>query len=145
EQLRYWRRYIHAHPELSFNERKTSAFVVQELKQLEQLDIKENVGGYGVVATLTSGRGPVLAIRAGMDALPIQEENGHDLISMQDCILHACGHDAQSALVLGTAHLLHERFVDGELDGTVKRICQPAEEATDDYGLSGAPYMIKEG
>lgn len=145
EQLRYWRRYIHAHPELSFNEQKTAAFVVQELKQLEQLDIKENVGGYGVVATLTSGTGPVLAIRADMDALPIQEENVHDFISMNDGIMHACGHDAHTAILLGTAHLLHEQFVNGELEGTVKFIFQPAEEATDDYGLSGAPYMIKEG
>src|SRR5699024_11924414 len=106
EHLRYWRYYYHAHLELIFKERNTSAFGVQELKQLEQLDIKENVGGYGVVATLTSGRGPVLAIRADMDALPIQEENVHDFISMNDGIMHACGHDAHTAILLGTAHLL---------------------------------------
>src|SRR5699024_12774677 len=66
-------------------------------------------------------------------------------LSMNDGIMHACGHDAHTAILLGTAHLLHEQFVNGELEGTVKFIFQPAEEATDDYGLSGAPYMIKEG
>src|SRR5699024_9974199 len=112
-QLRYCRRYIHAHPDLSFNARKTSAVLVHALIRLEPLDNKENVGGYGVVATLTSGRGPVLAIRADMDALPIQEENVHDFISMNDGIMHACGHDAHTAILLGTAHLLHEQFVNG--------------------------------
>lgn len=145
EQLRYWRRYIHAHPELSFHESETAAFIVDELKGLEHLDIQENVGGYGVVATLTDGSGPVLAIRADMDALPIQEENAHDFISMNDGVMHACGHDAHTAMLLGTAHLLHEQFAAGELEGTVKFIFQPAEESTDDYGLSGAPYMIKDG
>src|SRR5699024_6073941 len=102
EQLRYWRRYIHAHPELSFNERKTSAFVVQELKQLEQLDIKENVGGYGVVATLTSGRGPVIAIRADMDALVIKQENVHNFMSLNDGIMHARAHHAHTSILLRT-------------------------------------------
>src|SRR5699024_12482872 len=79
------------------------------------------------------------------DVLPIHEVTFHDFIAMNDGIMHACGHAAHTAIILGTANLLHEQFVNGELEGTVKFIFQPAEEATDDYGLSGEPYMIKEG
>lgn len=145
EQLKRWRRYIHQHPELSFEEKHTAAFIVKELKKLDHLDIEENVGGYGVVATLTTGIGPTIALRADFDALPIQEENHHEFVSRHEGVMHACGHDAHTAILLGAAKLLSEQFSKGQLSGTVKLIFQPAEESTDEHGLSGAPYMIKAG
>src|SRR5690625_403384 len=80
-----------------------------------------------------------------MDALPIQEENTHAFVSKNDGVMHACGHDAHTSILLGAAHLLAKQFEEGQLTGTVKLIFQPAEESTDDNGLSGAPYMIKDG
>ena len=145
EQLQYWRRYIHAHPELSFEESETAKFIVKELECIDNITIEQGVGGHGVIATLTSGEGPVIAIRADMDALPIQEENVHDFVSKHDGVMHACGHDAHTAMLLGAAHLLSEQVKQGQLQGTVKFIFQPAEESTDDRGMSGAPYMIRDG
>src|SRR5690625_4357751 len=80
-----------------------------------------------------------------MDALPIQEENTHAFVSKNDGVMHACGHDAHTSILLGAAHLLAKQFEEGQLTGTVKLIFQPAEESTDDHGLSGAPYMIRDG
>lgn len=145
EQLIMWRRHLHAHPELSFMEKATSEYVASELAKLKNITIQQEVGGYGIVATLTSGVGPTIALRADMDALPIQENNQHDFVSQYEGVMHACGHDAHTAMLLGAAHLLDEQFSKGELQGTVKFIFQPAEEATDDKGLSGAPYMIQTG
>src|SRR5690625_6156985 len=68
EQLKLWRRYIHQHPELSFEENHTSAFIISELNKMDHIKVEENVGGYGVVATLTTGTGPVIALRADFDA-----------------------------------------------------------------------------
>jgi len=145
EQLKIWRRYLHEHPELSFEEVETAKFVVNELKKIDNILIETNVGGHGVVATLSSGDGPTIAIRADMDALPIKEENNHSFVSKNEGVMHACGHDAHTAMLLGAAHLLGQQLNKGQLTGTVKFIFQPAEENTDENGLSGAPYMIKEG
>jgi len=145
EQLKAWRRYLHQYPELSFEEEHTAAFVVRTLERFPNIEIEEGVGGYGVVGTLTTGSGPTIALRADMDALPIQEENEHAYISKYDGVMHACGHDGHTAMLLGAAKLLSEQFEKGELTGTVKFIFQPAEESTDEHGLSGAPYMIQEG
>lgn len=145
EQLKTWRRHIHAHPELSFMEKETAEYVAIELAQLKNITIQQEMGGHGIVATLTSGDGPTIALRADMDALPIQEENQHEFVSQYEGVMHACGHDAHTAMLLGAAHLLDDQFSKGELQGTVKFIFQPAEEATDDKGLSGAPYMIQAG
>lgn len=145
EQLIAWRRHLHAHPELSFEEVNTAAYVVEQLKKLPNLHIESNVGGHGVVATLSTGVGPTIALRADMDALPIAEANYHNFISKNQGVMHACGHDAHTAMLLGAAHLLSEQFERGELSGTVKFIFQPAEESTDEHGLSGAPYMMQEG
>ena len=145
EQLMEWRRHLHAHPELSFHEKETAKFVVQQLSTIPNIKIEENVGGYGVVATLTSGVGPTIALRADMDALPIEEENDLTYKSTKAGIMHACGHDAHTTMLLGAAKLLGGQFERGELTGTVKYIFQPAEEATDENGLSGAPYMIQDG
>lgn len=145
EQLKTWRRHIHTHPELSFMEKETSDYVAIELAQLKNIDIQQDIGGHGIVATLTAGNGPTIALRADMDALPIQEDNNHEFVSQNEGIMHACGHDAHTAMLLGAAHLLDEQFTKGELQGTVKFIFQPAEEATDDQGSSGAPHMIQAG
>lgn len=144
EQLTLWRRFLHEHPELSFKERETAKFVVQELQKFDNVQIEVNVGGHGVVATIRGGYGPTIAIRADMDALPIQEENQHDFVSKHDGVMHACGHDAHTSMLLGAVRLLSEQFTLGELGGTVKFIFQPAEECVDEHGFSGAQYMIKE-
>lgn len=145
EQLKLWRRYLHEHPELSFEEVETAKFVANELKKIKNLFVETDVGGNGIVATLTTGTGPTIALRADMDALPIQEENDHSFVSKHDGVMHACGHDAHTSMLLGAVHLLAEQFERGELSGTVKFIFQPAEESTDEHGLSGAPYMIQDG
>src|SRR5699024_6181554 len=106
DQLIAWRRHLHANPELSFHEKETSRFVVEQLKQIPNIEIQENIGGYGVVATLSAGEGPTVAVRADMDALPIEEENELDYRSTKDGIMHACGHDAHTSMLLGAAHLL---------------------------------------
>jgi len=141
-----WRRLFHQHPELSFQEFGTSKFVAETLKKIDGLKVETGIGvDTSVVATLTQGVGPVIAIRADMDALPIKEENTHHFISENEGIMHACGHDAHTAILLGTAHLLADKFNKEELKGTVKFIFQPAEESTDDKGLSGSPYMVQAG
>src|SRR5690625_3679844 len=145
EQIKTWRRQLHAYPELSFEEVETAKFVVNELKKIDNIQIETNVGGNGIVATLTTGTGPTIALRADMDALPIQEENNHSFISKHDSVMHACGHDAHTSMLLGAVHILANQFKEGQLTGTVKFIFQPAEETTDINGLSGAPYMIQDG
>ena len=145
EQLKKWRRHLHQYPELSFQEVETAKFVVKELEKIDNMIIHKNVGGHGVVGILTNGKGPTIAVRADMDALPIYERNTHDFVSKHPGVMHACGHDAHTAMLLGAAHILAKQFKERELNGTVKFIFQPAEESTDEHGLSGAPYMIQEG
>src|SRR4051812_20059756 len=107
ERMVSWRRLLHQHPELSFHEFGTSKFVAETLKKIDGLKVETGIGvETSVVATLTSGEGPVIAIRADMDALPIKEENTHPFKSENEGIMHACGHDAHTAILLGTAHLL---------------------------------------
>lgn len=145
-QLVKWRRKLHANPELSFQEVETSQFVASVLEQIPGMQVETGVGyPTAVVGTLTTGFGPTIAIRADMDALPIQEENIHDFQSMNKGVMHACGHDAHTTIALGTAALLGECFQREELKGTVKFLFQPAEERADEYGSTGAPYMIKAG
>ncbi len=107
----------------------------------------ETNAGYptAVTGTVSSGSGPVIAVRADMDALPIQEANECDYKSCHEGVMHACGHDAHTAIGLGTASLLAELIDKGELDGTVKFLFQPAEETADETGSTGAPYMIASG
>jgi amidohydrolase len=145
-QIVEWRRIIHSQPELSFQEFQTSHFVAKQLKTIPGMKVETGVGYLtAVVGTLTSGAGPVIAIRADMDALPIFETTSHGFSSQNKGVMHACGHDAHTSILLGAAHLLAEYFQKGELQGTVKLIFQPAEEATDENGLTGAPHMIKAG
>lgn len=146
DRLVQWRRQLHTYPELSFQEVATSRFVAHHLEQLPGMVVQQGVGcPTAVVGTLSTGEGPTVAIRADMDALPIQEENDHDFRSQHEGVMHACGHDAHTAIVLGAATLLSESLQAGEIKGTVKFLFQPAEERADDHGSTGAPYMIKAG
>ncbi|WP_371811505.1 M20 family metallopeptidase [Sporosarcina sp. Te-1] len=143
--LSAWRRHLHQHPELSFQEHETARYVTNILSALEGISIQTGIGGTGVVASLTNGTGKTIAIRADMDALPIKEENLHDYRSLHDGIMHACGHDAHTAILLGVAKQLAEMASRNLWQGTIRLIFQPAEEATDSEGYSGAPRMLEAG
>ncbi len=133
-----WRRNFHKYPELGFKEYLTSEFVARKL-QAWGIDHKTGIAKTGIVATIPGKQpGPVLAIRADMDALPIQEENEVEYRSHHHGVMHACGHDGHTAIALGTAKYLAKHRQD--FCGTVKIIFQPAEE-----GPGGAKPMIAEG
>jgi len=133
------RRYLHAHPELSFQEYETSSFVKT---RLDEMNIAwEPIAGTGIVA-LIKGVKPseqVVALRADMDALPIKEVNQVEYVSQNTGVMHACGHDAHTSSLLGTARIL--KSIRSEFGGTVKLIFQPGEEKLP----GGASLMIKEG
>ncbi|MBV9606359.1 MAG: amidohydrolase [Solirubrobacterales bacterium] len=121
-----WRRHLHAHPELSFQEHQTAAFVRDRLDELDGLALSSPTPT-SVVATLSGGRpGPTLAMRADLDALPIQEESGVEFASQVGGVMHACGHDGHTAMLLATARLLGARRQ--ELPGEVRFVFQHAEE-----------------
>ncbi|KXS41985.1 MULTISPECIES: M20 metallopeptidase family protein [unclassified Candidatus Frackibacter] len=133
-----WRRSIHQEPELGFVEYETAKKIIRVLKDTE-LSLKTEVAKTGVVADLhIDDNLPILALRADMDALPIQEQNEVEYVSQKEGVMHACGHDGHVAILLGTAVILDE-FRD-HLDTNVRFIFQPAEE-----GPGGALPMIKEG
>src|SRR5512143_2448370 len=126
------RRHIHAQPELGFREFKTSQYVSDQLEALG-IEQQRGVAKTGIVATLGDGRGPTIALRADMDALPIQEANDTPYRSTIDGVMHACGHDAHAAMLIGAATLLaKERF-----HGTIRLLFQPSEEWRDDENKSG--------
>jgi len=134
------RRYLHQHPELSFEEVQTGRYIAARLQELG-IEHRHGVAENGVVA-LIKGRNPkkkVVALRADMDALPIQETNQVAYKSQRAGIMHACGHDVHTASLLGTARILHE--LRDRFEGTVKCIFQPGEEKLP----GGASIMIKEG
>jgi amidohydrolase len=146
-----WRRHLHQNPELSNRETKTAAYIVENLKGLG-LDIKTGVGVTGVVAILKGGKpGPVIALRADMDALPVKErvnipyasKDSGEYLGQKVPIMHACGHDSHVAILLGAAHVLAGMKKD--IAGTVKFIFQPAEEGAPGNEEGGASLMIKEG
>ena len=139
DQIIAWRRDFHAHPELSFQEFRTAAKVAEIMTGFGYR-VRTGVGKTGVVAEIGSG-GPVLPIRADMDALPIHEQTGAEYASQNPGVMHACGHDAHVAIALGAAKLLAEE----KFNGTVRFLFQPAEENEDEEGLSGAPRMIEDG
>ena len=146
-----WRRDIHAHPELSNRETRTADLVAQHLRSLG-LEVRTGVAHTGVVGVLRGGRpGPVVALRADMDALPVTEAvdvpfaskvratyNGQDV-----GVMHACGHDSHVAMLMGVAEVL--AGMRGEIPGTVKFIFQPAEEGAPAGERGGAELMIEEG
>lgn len=145
-----WRRDIHEHPELSNKEVRTAALVEKELKALN-IEVKTGVAKTGVVGILKGGKpGPVVALRADMDALPVTERTDVPFASKvkvnyygsETGVMHACGHDTHVAMLLGVATILSD--MRNDLQGTVKFIFQPAEEgAPDEEG--GAEVMIREG
>ena len=139
------RRDIHTHPELGFEEVRTAALVADTLREIGGMDVRTGVGKTGVVAELGNGDGPTIAIRADMDALPIVETVDQPYTSQNNGVMHACGHDAHTAMLLGAAHLLREQFATQGLKGRVRFLFQPSEEMSDSEGLSGASRMIDDG
>lgn len=139
EQLSAWRRQIHQNPELGFREERTASLAAAVLGSLGYR-VRTGVGRTGVVGERGEGH-PVVAIRADMDALPIQEENEVPYASCVPGVMHACGHDAHTSILMGVATLLAaETF-----PGTVRLLFQPAEEVSDAEGFSGAPRMVQDG
>ena len=139
------RRDFHRHPELGFREHRTGKRVAEALEALGY-EVTTGVAGTGVVGELRNGPGPVVALRADMDALPIQEEADHDYQSTVDGVMHACGHDAHMAGLLGAAQLLAEDRESGVLPGgTVRVLFQPSEEGMDGEGKSGGMRMVEDG
>ncbi len=146
-----WRRHIHQHPELSNREYNTAAYIAAYLKTLG-IEVQTGVGKTGVVGILKGAKpGPVIALRADMDALPVYERNNLPFASRDSGeyngakvpIMHACGHDTHVAILMGTATVLSQ--MKDQLAGTVKFIFQPAEEGPPGNEEGGAPLMIKEG
>ena len=147
-----WRRYFHEHPELSNREHKTGAKIVEHLKGLG-LEVQYPVAKTGVVALLKGAKpGPVVALRADMDALPVTERNSLPFASKEKAnyggqetgVMHACGHDAHMSILMAVAEILSKNK--SELKGMVKFIFQPAEEgASPAESPAGAELMVKEG
>ena len=138
------RRDIHAHPELGFQEFRTAALVADTLTELG-IDIQTEVGRTGVVGQMGTGDGPTIAIRADMDALPILQNSDAPYKSQNEGVMHACGHDSHTAMLLGAAHLLKQSLAEGNWRGNVRLLFQPSEEAFDENGVSGATAMIDDG
>ncbi len=134
-----FRRDLHQHPELSYREERTSARVLAQLEKIPGLDVRAGVAGTGIVATLGADKnGPCVALRADMDALPIEEQGTMDYRSQVPGTMHACGHDGHTTCLVGAARVL-AADADG-LQGPIKFIFQPAEE-----GGAGGKRMCQEG
>jgi amidohydrolase len=137
DDLTSWRRDIHAHPELGFDEQRTSDLVAQKLQEFGY-EVHRGIGRTGVVGRLRAGNSPrSIGLRADMDALPIQEATNLPYRSRHEGRMHACGHDGHTTMLLGVARYLAETR---NFDGTVHLIFQPAEE-----GLGGGEAMVKDG
>ncbi len=146
-----WRRHMHQYPELSNRETKTAAYVAEHLKSLD-IEIQTGVAKTGVVGLLKGGKpGPVIALRADMDALPVTERNNLAFASKEKTtfngqetgVMHACGHDSHVAILMAVAEILSKNK--SELKGTVKFIFQPAEEGPPVGEEGGAGLMVREG
>jgi amidohydrolase len=132
------RRDLHRIPETAYTEKKTSAYVADFLNNLG-LEVQTGIAQYGVIGLMKTDRpGPTLMIRADMDALPLKEDTGLPFASEHEGVMHACGHDAHMAMVLGAATVLNK--IKNELKGNIKFLFQPAEE-----GPGGAKPMIEAG
>lgn len=151
-----WRRDFHQHPELSGQEVRTAKLVADHLRQLG-MEVKTGVGGHGVVGILTGGRpGKVVALRADIDALPVEESTGLPFASRavgrnmgkETAVAHACGHDGHTAILMGVAELM--TGMRAQIPGTVKFVFQPAEEGRSEVSTNpkapiGAAAMIADG
>ena len=137
DEMTAWRRDIHAHPEIAFEEHRT-AKVVAEILESFGIEVETGIAGTGVVGTLKKGRGNrAIGLRADLDALPIQEANDFEYKSTQDGMMHACGHDGHTCMLLGAAKYLAES---NDFEGIVHFIFQPAEE-----NEGGGKAMIEAG
>ena len=137
------RRDLHRHPELAFCETRTAEAAARAVEALGWR-VRRGIGRTGVVAEIGNGH-PLVALRADMDALPIQEAGTAEYRSNVDGVMHACGHDAHVSMLVGAARLLSEAHRAGDLQGTVRLLFQPSEESSDDEGKSGATRMIEDG
>lgn len=136
--LRAWRRHLHAHPEFGFEESETARFVVEKLRSFGVTEIAEGIGGTGVIAAIRRGTGKrTIALRADMDALRIAERTNLPHASTRPGLMHACGHDGHTTMLLGAARVLS---LEGGFDGTALLVFQPAEE----WG-QGMKAMIRDG
>ena len=134
-----WRRHLHQHPELSYKERETSEWIAAQFAEIG-CEILTNVGGYGIIATIRGKEhGPTIALRADMDALPIQDEKKTEYMSKVPGVMHACGHDGHTAALIAVArfYAAHRESFSGER----RLLFQPAEEVSP----GGAKEMIKDG
>lgn len=138
DEMTQWRRHLHAHPELQFDCHDTAGFVVARLKEFGITDIHEGIATSGVVAIIEGAAdGPTIGLRADMDALPMQETSGVEYASQKAGVMHACGHDGHTTMLLGAAKYLAETR---NFSGRVALIFQPAEE-----GGGGGEVMVREG
>ncbi|NLF10926.1 MAG: amidohydrolase [Anaerolineaceae bacterium] len=144
DELASLRHAIHRHPELSFQEHHTAELVAARLAELG-IAVRSGVARTGVVGDLAGGKGPAIALRADMDALPMQEENDVPYASQVPGVMHACGHDVHVAWLLGAARLLAEEKAAGRLPGRVRFLFQPSEEHQDEEKQSGGMRMAAEG
>jgi len=134
------RRYLHEHPELSYQEVNTAKYVADKLRSFG-IEVREHVGGTGVVGLIRGKTGKTtIGLRADMDALPVEEQTGLPFASKNKGVMHACGHDSHTAMLLAAAYILSKHR--DELDGNIKFLFQPAEE---DGGRGGALPMIEDG
>lgn len=149
-QVVHWRRDLHAHPELAFHERRTADLVARELSRMGY-EVTRGLAETAVIGLLRTGRpGPVVALRADMDGLPVTEDTGLPFASQQRVqqggkevgLMHACGHDMHVAMLLGAAQVLAE--LRGQLSGSVKLVFQPAEEGVANEP-NGAERLVKAG
>lgn len=134
-----WRRHLHRHPELSFHEKETSAFIADKLVEFG-IEVRRSTSGYGLTGILRGHRpGKTVVLRADMDALPIKEDNNIDYASQKEGVMHACGHDGHTSILLGVASYYSNHRE--ELEGELRFLFQPAEEVCP----GGAQGMIAEG
>jgi len=131
-----WRHHLHARPELAFEEKETAAFIAAKLREFG-LEVKEGIGGTGVVGVLRRGNGPMVGLRADIDALPIVEATGLSYASQMEGKMHACGHDGHTTMLLGAARVLSEMPPE---NGSIAFIFQPAEE-----NEGGGKAMVEDG
>ena len=139
-----WRRHFHSHPELSFDETETSRFIAQELTRMGCTNVTVGTMGrpVGVIADIEGGHaGRRVALRADIDALPVCEDTGLEFASQNPGVMHACGHDGHTAMLLGAAQMLAE--VKDSLHGSVRLIFQTSEESAESY--QGAHAVVNDG